>query len=78
MRYVTATIGAIFIFVAVVVIGTVTNSFLPPAFQQPVTILTGVFGIGGTPALLIGIGLGSLAAIHSFRSTHSRDAMTTK
>jgi hypothetical protein len=33
MRYVTATIGAMFVFVAVLVVSFVLNAFVPPAFQ---------------------------------------------
>jgi hypothetical protein len=74
MRYVTATIGAAFIFVAAVVVGIVGNAFLPAALQRPANIPLGAFSTRGTPALLAGIAVGALAAIHSFRSTVNRYA----
>jgi hypothetical protein len=76
MKYVTATIGAVFIFVAVVLVSMFANGFLPPALQRRMLVSLGFFGFGGTPALLVGIALGSLAAVSSFRSTLGRYAMT--
>jgi hypothetical protein len=69
MKYAIATIGAVFIFVAVVVVSMFANGLLPTSFQQRVFIGLGLFGFGGTPALLVGIAVGSLAAVSSFRST---------
>jgi hypothetical protein len=74
MRYVTATIGAIFIFVAVIAIGFVVNAFLPPALQQVVTVPLGVFFLRANPSVLIGLGLALPLAVHSFRSTLKREA----
>ncbi len=76
MKYATATIGAVFIFVAVVVVSMFANGFLPAAFQRPVFIVLGLFGFGGTPALLVGLAIGSLAAVSSFRSTLGRHTVT--
>jgi hypothetical protein len=76
MRYVTATIGAIFIFAAVVLISFAVNLFLPPALQNGVVIPLGIITVWGTPALLAGIVLGIVGAVHSFRSTIKRSAVT--
>jgi hypothetical protein len=75
MQYITAALGAIFMFLAIILIGCVVNAFLPPALQQKITIPLLVFSIWGTPALLVGIVLGAIAALHSFRSTLKRYAI---
>jgi hypothetical protein len=72
MRYVTATVGAIFIFVAVIVIGIVVNIFLPPSLQRVVTVPLGVFYVSANLSVLIGLGLSLPFAVHSFRSTLKR------
>jgi hypothetical protein len=72
MRYLTATIGAIFVFVAVILISVVANTFLPPTMQRPIAISQGPLSIWGTPALLIGVALAGLASAHSFRATLKR------
>jgi hypothetical protein len=73
MRYITATIGAIFIFAAVNVVCFVVNSYLPPALQAAVLFLNlGAVTIWCTPALLVGMVLGVFAAASSFRSTLKR------
>ena len=72
MRYVIATVVVLFIFVAVVLISFVVDAFLPPSMQQSVKIPLGIFMIWGTPALLVGIVIGGIAAVHSFRSTLKR------
>jgi hypothetical protein len=77
MRYVTATIGAIFIFLGVVLISFVSHFFLPPALQQTMTIpvIPGLFRIWGPPAVRIGVVAGIVAAALSFRSTLKRHAI---
>jgi len=72
MRYVTATIGAVFIFVACSVVGFLLTAFEP--FQGVVTLPLGVVTITGNPVFLVGIVVGIPAAVHSFRSTLKREA----
>jgi hypothetical protein len=72
MHYFTATIGAIFIFAAVMVISFVVNAFLPPVFQNVITLRLGNFSIRGNPALLVGVVVAGVAAASSFRSTLKR------
>ena len=74
MHYLTATLGAVFIFAAVLVVSFLLNWFLPPGLQNPVEINLGPIHIWGTPSLLIGIPVALLAAVHSFRSTVRRGA----
>ena len=78
MRYVTAIIGAVFIFLAVILIGFFVNAFLPPTMQRTTRISFGFFSVGGTPALLLGIPLAGFAAVHSFRSTLKRYAQRSR
>jgi hypothetical protein len=72
MRYITATIGAVFIFVAVVLISILVNWFLPPTMQRPIAISLGLISFWATPSILIGFPLAGTAAVHSFRSTLKR------
>ena len=72
MRYVTATIGALFIFAAVVLISFIVDAYLPPSMQQGIKIPLGIFMIWGTPALLVAVIIGGIAAVHSFRGTLKR------
>jgi hypothetical protein len=76
MRYVTATVGAVFMFVAVLLVCLVTIAFLPPAFK-PVVRVGFVPWINvwiNNPLAFVGLGLAVLAAAHSFRSTLKRYA----
>jgi hypothetical protein len=77
MRYVTATVGAIVIFVAVMVISIVINSFLPAALHAQLAVNFGLFWLRSSPMLLVGAGAALLAATHSFRSTLKRYHVTT-
>lgn len=63
MRYATATIGAIFIFIGVLLITGIIVAFLPPMFRPWVNL-----GLVQTNNPL-GLILSALAAQHSFRST---------
>ena len=74
MRYVTATIGAIFIFVAIILVGFLVNAFLPPSLQQVITLPLGPVFISANVSVLLGFALALPAAIHSFRSTLKREA----
>jgi hypothetical protein len=78
MRYITATLGALFIFLGVILVGFIANRFLPPALQQPVVIPLGTVSFWCSPSLLVGLALGTLAAVHSFRSTLSRSESKSK
>ena len=70
MRYVVATIGALFIFVAVFILSVFVVAFLPPVFRTPVQI-----GILETNNPL-GALLASLAATSSFWATLRRYSKT--
>lgn len=76
MRYVTAILGALFIFVATFILMSVVVAFLPPVFRTPVTV--GVFQTNN----VIGLVLASLAATASFRGTlrraRAKDAKKTR
>ena len=72
MRYVTAVIGAIFIFIAIIAVGFGITAFLPAGLLRPITLPLGPFSLSGTPSLLIALAIAPLAAIHSFRSTLKR------
>jgi TRAP-type C4-dicarboxylate transport system permease small subunit len=71
MRYVVATIGAIFIFVAAFVICAVACAIiLPEQFNQSrITIRLGWFYFWASPSVLIGGPLAMGAAILTFRAT---------
>ena len=72
MRYVTALIGAVFMFVACVVGCFILTGFR--TFQGSLTIPFGAASITiGNPVGFLGFPLGILAAIHSFRSTLKRE-----
>lgn len=75
MRYITAMIGAIFIFIAVILIGIVAVKFLPPAFEPVITVPLGVFYFRANLSVLIGFALAVPFAVHSFRSTLERYAI---
>jgi hypothetical protein len=68
MRYVTATIGAMFVFVAVLVVSFVLNAFVPPAFQAA-RLHLGAVVVWGSPIVLLGFVVAVVAAVHSFRSS---------
>ncbi len=71
MRYFTATIGAILMFVACTIFGVVLTAF--PIFQGAVKLPLGLLNLTiRNPTWLAGIILGILAAVHSFRSTLKR------
>ena len=72
MRYVTGLAGAAVIFFGVMVVSLLIHSFAPPVLQRRITIPLGSFEIWGSPALLCGLALGFIAAVHSFRSTLKR------
>ena len=74
MRYITATLGAVFIFVAVIVIGFAINAFLPPALRTVVTLPLGIVYVRANLSVLLGLGLALPLAIHSFRSTMKRES----
>jgi hypothetical protein len=77
MRYVTATIGAILIFVGCVVGCFVLTAFRP--FQGVFTVSLGAITFTiRNPVAFAGIPLGLLAAAHSFRSTLKRYAIESK
>lgn len=63
MRYVTATLGAVFIFVAVFILSALLTPFLPPFLRTPVNL-----GIIVTNNILGAI-LALAAAAASFRAT---------
>jgi hypothetical protein len=72
MRYIVATVGAFIMLVAVTLIGIVANKFLPPAFDVwTLRVPWGVVWVRG-PMIIVGFGLGLVAAVHSFRSTLKR------
>jgi multisubunit Na+/H+ antiporter MnhG subunit len=66
MRYIVATIGAVFVFIAAFLIILVLVALLPPAFRPVVHL--GFLWINN-PLALLGLALAALAAVHSFRST---------
>ena len=68
MRYITATIGEIFIFVGVFILSTFVVAMLPPIFSTPIHL--GVFYTNN----IFGVILGLLAAAGSFRATLRRYA----
>ena len=72
MRYITAAIGAVFIFIAIIAVGFGVTAFLPAALMRPIALPLGPFSFSGTPSLLIAIAIAPLAALHSFRSTLKR------
>jgi hypothetical protein len=78
MRYITATIGAIFILVGVLIIGFFWGVLLPADINPRITINLGLFSVWGNLSvvigMLIGVPLGIAAAIHTFRSTVRRSA----
>ncbi len=74
MQYITATIGAVFIFIAVVLIGLAAALYLPVELQRPVTLPLGPFSVTSNPSIFIAIAIAPLAAAHSFRSTIKRYA----
>jgi hypothetical protein len=74
MRFVVATIGAVFIFVALLAIAFVVNAFLPPPLQRPIAVPLGLVSIWATPILFVAIPLALVAAVHSFRSSLKRHA----
>ncbi|HZZ43968.1 MAG TPA: hypothetical protein VFE58_13610 [Tepidisphaeraceae bacterium] len=66
MRYITATFGAIFIFVALFLLTCVAVALLPPIFRTPVDL--GLFQTNN----VIGLALSFFAASASFRATLRR------
>ncbi len=74
MRYVTATFGAVFIFVAIILVGFLVNVFLPPPLQRVISLPLGPVFISANVSVLLGFALALPAAIHSFRSTLKREA----
>jgi hypothetical protein len=71
MRYVTAKIGAIVIFVGCAVGAVILTAYRP--FQGVLRISIGGFSIAiSNPVALVGIPIGILAAVRSFRSTLKR------
>ena len=72
MRYVTAFIGGLLVFIGVVLINLVLTPFLPVVLQRVVTLKLGIFTYSGPVCVLIGVALGGIAATHSFRSTLMR------
>lgn len=75
MRYATATIGAIFIFLAVFALCLVLIAFLPPAFRPVINLPLGQgFVWINNPLAFVGLLLAILSARHSFRSTLRRYA----
>ena len=66
LRYFTAILGALFMFVATFILTGVVIAFLPPVFRTPVSL--GVFETNNVLGLL----LAGLAATVSFRATLRR------
>jgi hypothetical protein len=73
MRYITATVGAVLIFIAIIIVGFGVMMFLPPALVQPIAVPLGPISFSAPPSLLIAIAIAPMAALHSFRSTLKRD-----
>ncbi len=73
MRYITASIGAMFVFVGVILIGFVVTLFVPQ-LQKPIAISLGIFTASAPPVVLVALATALPAAIHSFRSTLKRYA----
>jgi hypothetical protein len=73
MRYVTATIGAVLIFVGCVVGCFVLTAF--PPFQGMLNLQVGTVRLSiRNPIAFAGLPIGVFAAVHSFRSTLKRAA----
>jgi hypothetical protein len=66
MRYVTALVGAVFVFVVVFILTAILIAFLPAVFR--VTVQVGAFYTNNVG----GVVLGALAAAGSFRATVRR------
>ena len=70
MRYVTATLGAAFMFIAVALLGIVVVAFLHLDLVPIVVVPLGIFALWtNDPLILVCLLLASLAAWHSYRST---------
>jgi hypothetical protein len=73
MRYATATIGAVIIFFATVVISLVLIAYLPPSLRPELRFQMPFFRIWlNNPLSLLGLAMAFAAAVHSFRSTLRR------
>jgi hypothetical protein len=74
MQYVTATIGAIFMFAACLIGCFILTAFRP--FQGSLTVPLGASSFTiGNPIGFAGLPIGLFAAVHSFRSTLRREAI---
>jgi hypothetical protein len=73
VRYFTATLGALLVFICCAVGCFILAAFRPFQFTLTLTIGIGTFTIRN-PIALAGLPIGVLAAIHSFRSTMKRYA----
>jgi hypothetical protein len=72
MKYITATIGAIFIFLGVLIVCIFGGAFVPADINPRITINLGLFSVWGNLSVLVGVPLAIAAAIHTFRSTVRR------
>jgi hypothetical protein len=71
MRYITATVGALFLFVALSIFGLVLTAF--PILQGVLKISFGYLSLTfRNPIWLVGPILGIIAGVHSFRATLKR------
>lgn len=73
MRYITAIVGALFIFVGIIVIGFGVTLLVPP-LRQPIALPFALLPISAPPAIFVAFAIALPAAIHSFRSTLKRYA----
>ena len=76
MRYITATIGAIFIFVGVGIVCLLVGGFLPREFNHKIIKIPigPIFFVKTNPTMLFAIPVAGFAAFHSYRSTLKRYA----